>query len=208
MGGWTRNDGCVARSYRPVIRDQEFLLPPNMADWLPQDHLVWFVLDVVDQLDTSRFHARNRTGGVGRQGFDPDMLLALLLYAYAVGERSSRRIERLCLDHVAFRVVCGQDAPDHTTIARFRSQHEDAFADVFAQVLRLCVAAGMVKVSPALSATVRADASWSSVTAEAAALPLSICTPRAALLGTMPALHLADSLQLPTPPSQMPETAV
>jgi transposase len=129
-----------------VIRDQEFLLPPNMADWLPQDHLVWFVLDVVDQLDTSRFHARNRTGGVGRQGFDPDMLLALLLYAYAVGERSSRRIERLCLDHVAFRVVCGQDAPDHTTIARFRSQHEDAFADVFAQVLRLCAAAGMVKV--------------------------------------------------------------
>ena len=107
---------------------------------------MWFVLDVVDQLDTSRFHARNRTGGVGRQGFDPDMLLALLLYAYAVGERSSRRIERLCLDHVAFRVVCGQDAPDHTTIARFRAQHQDAFADVFAQVLRLCAAAGMVKV--------------------------------------------------------------
>jgi transposase len=129
-----------------VIRDQEFLLPPNMADWLPQDHLVWFVLDVVDQLDTTRFHAQMRTGGVGRQGFDPDMLLALLLYAYAVGERSSRRIERLCLDHVAFRVVCGQDAPDHTTIARFRARHQDAFADVFAQVLRLCAAAGMVKV--------------------------------------------------------------
>lgn len=117
-----------------------------MADWLPQDHLVWFVLDVVDQLDTTRFHARNRTGGVGRQGFDPDMLLALLLYAYAVGERSSRRIEQLCLDHVAFRVVCGQDAPDHTTIARFRARHQDAFADVFAQVLRLCATAGMVKV--------------------------------------------------------------
>lgn len=121
-------------------------MPPNMADWLPTDHLVWFVLDVVEQLDTTRFHARNRTGGVGRQGFDPDMLLALLLYAYAVGERSSRRIERLCLDHVAFRVVCGQDAPDHTTIARFRAHHQDAFADVFAQVLRLCAAAGMVKV--------------------------------------------------------------
>ena len=146
LGGWSRNTGGVARSYRPVIRDQEFLLPPNMADWLAQDHLVWFVLDVVDQLDTTRFHVRNRTGGVGRQGFDPDMLLALLLYAYAVGERSSRRIERLCLDHVAFRVVCGQDAPDHTTIARFRAHHQDAFADVFAQVLRLCAAAGMVKV--------------------------------------------------------------
>jgi transposase len=136
----------MARSYRPVIRDQEFLLPPNMADWLPEDHLVWFVLDVVDQLDTARFHAARRTGGVGRQGYDPDMLLALLIYAYAVGERSSRRIERLCVDHVAFRVLCGQDGPDHTTIARFRAEHHDGFADLFAQVLQLCASAGMVKV--------------------------------------------------------------
>lgn len=136
----------MARSYRPVIRDQEFLLPPNMADWLPQDHLVWFVLDVVDQLDTSRFHARRRTGGVGRRGYDPDMLLALLVYAYAVGERSSRRIERLCTDHVAFRVLCGQDGPDHSTLARFRADHHAAFTDLFAQVLGLCSAAGMVKV--------------------------------------------------------------
>ena len=136
----------MARDYRPVIRDQEFLLPPNMADWLPEDHLVWFVLDVVDQLDTRGFHASRRTGGVGRQGYDPDMLLALLIYAYAVGERSSRRIERLCVDHVAFRVLCGQDGPDHTTIARFRAEHHDGFADLFAQVLQLCAAAGMVKV--------------------------------------------------------------
>lgn len=136
----------MARSYRPVVRDQEFLLPPNMADWLPEDHLVWFVLDVVDQLDTRRFHASRRTGGVGRRGYDPDMLLALLIYAYAVGERSSRRIERLCVDHVAFRVLCGQDGPDHSTIARFRAEHHDVFADLFAQVLRLCSAAGMVKV--------------------------------------------------------------
>lgn len=136
----------MARSYRPVIRDQEFLLPPNMADWLPQDHLVWFVLDVVDQLDTSGFHAGRRTGGVGRQGYDPDMLLALLVYAYAMGERSSRRIERLCVDHVAFRVLCGQDGPDHTTLARFRAEHHEGFADLFAQVLQLCAAAGMVRV--------------------------------------------------------------
>lgn len=121
-------------------------MPPNMADWLPEDHLVWFVLDVVDQLDTTRFHASRRTGGAGRQGFDPDMVLGLLLYAYAVGERSSRRIERLCVDHVAFRVLCGSDAPDHTTIARFRAEHQGEFAEVFAQVLRLCAAAGMVKV--------------------------------------------------------------
>jgi transposase len=129
-----------------VIRDQEFLLPPNMADWLAEDHLVWFILDAVDQLDTSGFHRSRRTGGVGRQGYDPDMLLGLLLYAYAVGERSSRRIERLCATDVAFRVACGQDAPDHSTIARFRAEHHQGFAGLFAQVLRLCAAAGMVKV--------------------------------------------------------------
>lgn len=74
------------------------------------------------------------------------MLLGLLVYAYAVGERSSRRIEKLCSDHVAFRIACGDDAPDHTTIARFRAVHNAAFIDLFAQVLRLCVNAGMGKV--------------------------------------------------------------
>ena len=136
----------MAFSYRPVIRDQEFLLPPNMADWLPEDHLVWFVLEVIDKLDTKAFHADRRRGGVGRRGYDPDMLLALLVYAYAVGERSSRRIERLCVDHVAFRVLCGQDGPDHSTLARFRAAHHEGFAELFAQILRLCSNAGMVKV--------------------------------------------------------------
>lgn len=136
----------MAHSYRPVIRTQEFLLPPSMADWLPADHLVWFVLDVVSQLDTRRFHVGRKRGGAGRQGYDPDMLLGLLMYAYCVGERSSRRIERLCIDHVAFRVACGDDRPDHTTIARFRAEHEEAFIEVFAQVLRLCASRGMVKV--------------------------------------------------------------
>lgn len=136
----------MARSYRPVVRDQEFLLPPNMAEWLPEDHLVWFVLDVVDRLDTSGFHLTRRNGGVGRAGYDPDMLLALMIYAYACGERSSRRIEGLCVDHVAYRVMCAQDPPDHTTIARFRAAHDQGFTDLFAQVLRLCAEAGMVSV--------------------------------------------------------------
>jgi transposase len=136
----------MARSYRPVVRDQEFLLPPNMAEWLPEGHLVWFVLDVVDRLDTSGFHLTRRNGGVGRAGYDPDMLLALMIYAYACGERSSRRIEGLCVDHVAYRVVCAQDPPDHTTIARFRAAHDQAFTNLFAQVLRLCAEAGMVSV--------------------------------------------------------------
>ena len=136
----------MARSYRPVVRDQEFLLPPNMADWLAGDHLVWFVLDVVERLDTSAVHAERRIGGVGRAGYDPDMLLALMIYAYATGQRSSRRIEQLCADHVAYRVLCAQDPPDHTTIARFRAAHDDVFTDLFAQVLRLCAQAGMVRV--------------------------------------------------------------
>ena len=71
----------MAFSYRPVVRDQEFLLPPNMAEWLPPDHLVWFVIGVVEQMDTAGFHSLARLGGVGREGYDPDMLVALLVYA-------------------------------------------------------------------------------------------------------------------------------
>jgi transposase len=139
-------DVVMAKGYRPVVRDQQFLLPPNMSDWLAGDHLVWFVLDVVSELDTSALHECRRIGGVGRAGYDPDMLLALLIYAYATGQRSSRRIEQLCADHVAYRVLCAQDPPDHTTIARFRAAHDEVFTDVFAQVLRLCSQAGMVQV--------------------------------------------------------------
>ena len=133
----------MAKEYRPVDRDQSFLLPPDMREWLPSAHLVWFVLDVVEQLDTSAFHARARRGGVGRQGYDPDMLLAVLVYAYCHGIRSSRAIERSCVTDVAFRVLCAQDAPDHTRIARFRKDHEVALQDLFTQVLVVCARAGL-----------------------------------------------------------------
>jgi transposase len=138
-----RNAWPVARSYRCVDRDQQFLLPPDMSEWLAADHPVWFFIDVVSELDTAVFHRRHPTAGPGRRAYDPEMLLALLLYSYAVGQRSSRRIEALCVTDVAFRVLCAQDAPDHTTIARFRARHEDAFADLFTQVLVLCARAGM-----------------------------------------------------------------
>lgn len=121
-------------------------MPPDMRDWLPAGHLVWFVLDVVRHLDTSALHVRHPRTGPGRQAFDPDMLLAVLLYGYAVGQRSSRAIERLCGTDVAFRVLCGQDVPDHTRLARFRKEHEAVFADLFAQVLVLCARAGMGRV--------------------------------------------------------------
>lgn len=117
-----------------------------MSEWLPADHLVWFVIEVVEQLDTTVFHDRYVKGGPGRAAYDPQMLLAVLVYAYAVGQRSSRQIERLCATDVAFRIACGQDVPDHTTIARFRARHEDAFAGLFTQVLVLCAQAGMGRV--------------------------------------------------------------
>lgn len=144
-------------------RDQVFLLPPDMRDWLPEDHLVWLVLDAVGQFDLEPFRVAYRADGHGRPAMDPAWMLALLLYGYAVGERSSRRIERRCADDVAFRVICGGRVPDHATIARFRVRHEAALKEVFSQVLRLLAAAGLVRLGRvALDGTkIAADASWS-----------------------------------------------
>jgi len=125
------------------LRDQPFLLPPDMRSWLPDDHLVWFVLEIVEQLDCSALHARRRRGGAGRSAYDPVMLLGLLVYGYCLGVRSSRQIERLCGTDVAFRIACAQDVPDHTTIARFRAEHQAAFEDLFAQVLLVAAKAGL-----------------------------------------------------------------
>jgi transposase len=136
----------MARGYRPVRRDQGFLLPPDMADWLADDHLVWFVLDVVGELDTSGLHASYRTGGVGRAAYDPDMLLALVIYAWSQQVRSSRRIARLCEVDVAFRVICADDIPHHATISRFVAGCQDAVAGLFSQVLTLCARAGLVRL--------------------------------------------------------------
>src|SRR6266566_1581569 len=117
-----------------------------MREWLPQDHLAWFVLDAVEEIDLSAFYGVYREDGWGRAAFEPAMMVALLLYAYAVGERSSRGIERRCREDVAFRVVTANRVPDHATIARFRARHEQALADTFVQVLRLCAKAGLVSV--------------------------------------------------------------
>lgn len=133
-------------SYLPVDRDQQFLLPPDVREWLPEGHLAWFVLDVVGRVDTSVLHARHPNDGAGRRAYDPDMLLALLVYAYCSGERSSRRIEQLLEVDVAFRVIAAGHRPDHTTVARFRQGHEEIAAQLFTDVLMLCAVAGLVKV--------------------------------------------------------------
>ena len=119
------------------------LLPVDMREWLPPDHLAWFVLEAVDALDTTGLERTRRRGGVGAAGYDPRMLFGLLVYAYCRGVRSSRQIERMCTTDVAFRVLCAQDVPDHVTIARFRAEAQAAFSDLFSQVLMIAARAGL-----------------------------------------------------------------
>ena len=134
----------MAKGYRPVDRDQPFLLPPDMREWLPADHPVWLVITVVaDHLDTSAFHAGRRTGGPGAAGYDPDMLATVLVWAYAHGVVSSREMERLCRTDVAFWVICGGNHPDHVTFARFRGEFGGAVGEFFTEVLVLCARLGM-----------------------------------------------------------------
>src|SRR3954465_12383106 len=127
-------------------RDQELLLAPSLREWLPEGHLAWFVIDAVAQLDLGAFYRVHRDDGHGRPAHDPAVMVALLLYCYAIGERSSRRIERRCVEDVATRVICANQAPDHTTIARFRQRHESALAELFGGVLALVADAGLVRV--------------------------------------------------------------
>jgi len=136
----------MAHGYIPVDRDQQFLIPPDIRDWLAENHLVWWLLDVVARLDTKALHAARRRGAQGRAGYDPDMLLTLLIYSYCTKVRSSRQIERLCETDVAFRVICANRVPDHSTIARFRQDHATAAKRLFVQVLELCAQAGLAQV--------------------------------------------------------------
>lgn len=121
-------------------------MPPSLREWLPGGHLAWFVLETVAKVDLGAVYGEYRVDGHGRPAHDPGMMVALLLYAYAVGERSSRQIERRCAEDVAFRVIAANRVPDHTTIARFRVRHEQALGDLFCSVLALCAKVGMVKV--------------------------------------------------------------
>ena len=119
-------------------------MPVDMREWLPEDDLVFVVLDAVATMDLGEFRRRHRADGHGRAAFDPEMMTALLLYGYCQGERSSRVIEQRCVRDVAYRVIVGGLRPDHATIARFRARHEKALGELFSQVLRLLAAEGMV----------------------------------------------------------------
>ncbi len=136
----------MAQNFLPCDRDQELLLPPSLREWLPEDHLAWFVLDSVAELDLDGFYSAYRADGWGAAAHDPQMMVALLLYAYSIGVRSARGIERHCSEDVAFRVITANQIPDHATIARFRARHEQAISELFSGVLSLCARAGLVKV--------------------------------------------------------------
>ena len=119
-------------------------MPPSLRDWLPGDHLAWFVIDAVAQMDLGAFYEAYRPDGHGRAAYEPAMMVSLLTYAYATGEYSSRGIERHCRQDVAYRVITANRVPDHATVARFVRRHEVALAGLFSEVLELCDRAGLV----------------------------------------------------------------
>ena len=120
------------------------MLPPDVRDWLPADHLAWFVIDAVGEMDVSAFYGAYRADGHGRAAYEPSLMVTLVLYAFSTDVRSSRAIERHCRQDVAYRVITGNVVPDHATIARFVVRHQGALADLFSEVLRLCDQAGLV----------------------------------------------------------------
>ena len=139
-------------------------MPPSLRDWLPADHLAWFVIETVEQLDLSAFYAAYRADGHGRAAYEPSVMVSLVLFAYSTGERSSRGIERHCRQDIAYRVITGNRVPDHATVARFIVRHEQRLGALFGLVLRLCangglVASGVVAIDGTkLSASAASDA--------------------------------------------------
>lgn len=135
------------KSYRPFTPEQSYLLPPSPREWLPSSHLVYFVLGFVEQLDIKAIEKRIQAKDHrGERPYSPRMMTALLLYGYAVGVISSRRLERATVEDVAFRVLTGGEQPHFTTINAFRAAHRQALADLFVQVLAACQSAGLVKL--------------------------------------------------------------
>jgi transposase len=135
----------MAHNFIESRREQGFLLPPDVREWLPADHLAWFVIDAVAEMDLSAFYSAYRADGHGRAAYEPSLMVALILYAFATGVRSSRAIERHCRQDVAYRVITGNLVPDHATLARFVCRHERALAGLFGEVLKLCAKARLVR---------------------------------------------------------------
>ena len=127
-------------------REQGYLMPPSMREWLNEGHLAWFIVDAVGQMDLREFYAAYRNDGWGASAYEPAMMVGILLYGYCQGLRSSRRIARALEEDVGFRVVAANQQPDFRTICRFRAEREEALEALFVEVLRLCHEAGLVKL--------------------------------------------------------------
>lgn len=133
----------MAYNFHPIDRNQRYLIPPSLEDWLEEGHLAWFVLDAVEQMDLSGFYWGYRSDGCGNTSYHPQMMVALLLYGYCHGEPSSRQLERLCQTDIAYRAITANQFPDHSTIARFRKKHRKAMKHLFLEILKLCAQAGL-----------------------------------------------------------------
>lgn len=133
-------------SYQPYTPGQDLLLPPTLSDWLPEGHLAYFISDTVDALDLAAFHARYAKDGPRNQPFHPAMMLKVLLYGYATGVFSSRKLARKLHEDVAFRVLAADNFPAHRTLSDFRAQHLEAIAGLFVRVVQLAAECGLVKL--------------------------------------------------------------
>jgi transposase len=151
----------MAKGYRPYLPDQDLLLPPSLRDWLPEDHLVYFVSDVVDQLDLSAIHAHYGEEKRGQPPYDPRLMTKLLVYGYCTGVFSSRRLQKRIQEDIPFRVLAAGNEPDFRTISDFRKIHLAALEGIFEQVLEMAFEAGAIKLGRvSLDGTkVRANAS-------------------------------------------------
>jgi transposase len=151
----------MAKTYRPYCPDQMLLLPPSLRDWLPENHLSYFVSDIVDSLNLEAIESYYEKSDRGQPPYHPRMMTKVLVYAYCVGIYSSRKIQKRLVEDVAFRVLAAGNQPDFRTISDFRKIHYRALEDIFQQVLRLAMKAGAIKLgSVALDGSkVKANAS-------------------------------------------------
>ena len=148
-------------SFRPYQPDQMHLLPPSPKDWLAEDHLAYFVSETVDRLDLKAFYKRYRGDGRRNQPFEPRMMVKVLLYGYATGVFSSRKLAKKLEEDVAFRVLAAGNFPAHRTIAEFRQKHLKEFQDLFVELVRIAQEAGLLRLGTVAvdGAKVRANAS-------------------------------------------------
>lgn len=168
----------MANFFREPDRRQRYLLPVDMADWVPETDLVHLLLDVIGLLDLKAFERHYTKRGTGAPPFAPWLMVSVLIYAYANGHRSSRKIERLCERDAGFRLIVGEEVPDHSVIARFRKRHRREFEALFVEVLKLCHAAGLVRLGVVAldgtkvkaSAALSANRTAASLEAEVAAM--------------------------------------